>query len=389
MNELFLYGIFAFLAGIALNLMPCVLPVIPFKIQTVLGEIKSDFGSRILAAVALMAGSVGFFFVLGIATVYLGLIWGELFQSRVFLGALSLFLLVSGVATFTNRSLRLPQFIYRIPARKYMGAALTGALAGILSTPCSGPFLGSVLAYSVTRTPVGAMVLFLSIGIGLAFPYMILLAWPGLLNRFRFSGPWTIQIKHVLGFILLGGAVFFSRPLVSETVHRAGWILLMVAIIIWAVFFVIKSSAWSQRVFPVTALGAIAIGVLVSAGGVKSAHGELNWQPFNEGWIKQALVDNRPMMIEFTADWCLNCKVLEKTVFKTQKVAAAVQKTGMITLRVDITNVSEENKTLLARYKGYAVPFVVLLDRKGKVVERFTGVFKAGTLVDAIVKTGA
>lgn len=388
MTELILYSIAAFFAGITLNLMPCVLPVIPFKIQAVLKEVKSDVGSRILAAAALMAGSIGFFFILGIATVYMGLIWGELFQSRFFLGALSLFLLFSAVATFADWSVRLPQFVYRIPAPKTMGAVLTGALAGVLSTPCSGPFLGSVLAYSVTQTPVSAMVLFLSIGVGLAFPYVILLTWPGLLGRIRFSGPWTAQVKHVLGFILFGGAVFFSRPLVPEMVYWVGWVVLLGAIIAWSVFYVLKSSGVSQKVFPVTALGTIALVIMLTAGGVKSAHSQLSWQPFNEGWIKQALVDSRPVMIEFTADWCLNCKVLEKTVFTNKKVVDAVKKTGMITLKVDITQVSKANKALLERYKGYAVPYVVLLDAKGEMTRTFTGIVKPKTLVDAINQTG-
>ncbi len=93
MNELILYSVLAFLAGITLNLMPCVLPVIPFKVKTVLRETESNPGTRILTAFAFMLGSIGFFFLLGLASVYFGLIWGELFQSRIFLGALSLILL--------------------------------------------------------------------------------------------------------------------------------------------------------------------------------------------------------------------------------------------------------------------------------------------------------
>ncbi len=387
MPDLILYSLFAFLAGITLNLMPCVLPVMPFKIQALLREIKSDLRSRILAAAALLAGSLGVFLTLGIATVYLGLIWGELFQSPVFQGALSLFLLFAAVATFADWSVRLPQFIYRIPAQKYMGAVLTGALAGILSTPCSGPFLGSVLAYSVTQPPAGALVLFLSIGLGLAFPYVILMTWPGLLNRLRFSGPWTVQLKHVLGFILLAGATFFSRSLLPEMAHAPAWSLLNAAIIIWAIVLIITTRSWSQRIVPVVALGAVVIIIVVTAG-LQSTRYELHWQSFSEAGLKQARVDARPVMIEFTADWCLNCKVLERTVFKSPKVVTAVRKTGMLPLRVDITEVSEKNNALLTSYNGYAIPYIVLLDRKGVVSQRFTGMFKARTLVDAIIKAG-
>lgn len=388
MPNLILYSLFAFMAGILFNLMPCVLPVMPFKIQAILREIKSDRVSRLLAAMALLAGSVGVFLILGIAMVYLGLIWGELFQARLFQGGLSLFLLLSAVATFADWAVRLPRFLYRFPAQKYMGAVATGALAGILSTPCSGPFLGSVLAYSVTQAPASALVLFLSIGIGLAFPYVILLTWPGLLNRLRFSGPWTVQIKHCLGFILLGGAVFFSRPLVPAVIHTTGWLLLTGAIVVWALRLVVRAGTWSERALPITVLGSLAMIALMTTGGLMNAPGDLNWQPFSEDKLKLARSEARPVMIEFTADWCLNCKVLEKTVFRSQTVAAAVKKTVLLPLRVDITEVNAANKALLTRYKGFAIPYVVLLNREGLVSDQLTGIFSAQTMAAAILKAG-
>ena len=171
MTELFVNSLLAFVAGILLNFTPCVLPVIPFKIQAVLKEIGGDLRSRLLAAGSLLAGSLLFFLILGGATAYLGLTWGALFQSRIFLGVLSAFLLFSAVATFADYSFNLPQLFYKMPVHRYLGAFLTGALAGVLSTPCSGPFLGSVLAYTVTQPPTIIMAIFVSIGIGLAFPY--------------------------------------------------------------------------------------------------------------------------------------------------------------------------------------------------------------------------
>ncbi len=120
----------------------------------------------------------------------------------------------------------------------------------------------------------------------------------------------------------------------------------------------------------------------------QAGQGQLDWQAFNEAAINKAVASKNPVMIEFTADWCLNCKVLEKTVFKSEKILAAVKDTSMVPLRVDITRVSKKNKDLLTRYKGNALPFVVILDKKGMVIERLTGVFKTHILVSAILKTG-
>jgi len=360
----------------------------PFKIQAMLREIESTLTARVLAAAALLGGSIGFFLLLGMATISLGLLWGELFQSSWFQGALSLFLLLAAVATFAEWSLSLPQFLYRIPAHKYVGAALTGALAGILSTPCSGPFLGSVLAYAVAQPPASVLMLFISIGTGLAFPYVVLLTWPGLMDRLRFSGPWTLQVKQFLGFILLGGAVFFSRPLIPDIIHSAGWLLLGGALMVWACRDLIKSQSWGQRVMPIVSMGLVIMVISLSTGIFKIGEGELNWQPFEEAALERARANAQPVLIEFTADWCLNCKVLESTVYKTTKVLSAVREMSMLTLRVDITDMSAAKKALLGRYGGFAIPFLVLLDRHGQVSQTFTGLMTDTTLAAAINKAG-
>jgi len=364
--------------------MPCVLPVIPFKIQAVLTEIQSDLRSRILAAASLLAGSLIFFLIIGLATVYLGLIWGELFQSKSFLWILTLFLFFSGIATFFDRSIPLPQMIYNIPAKKYWKAALTGFLAGILSTPCSGPFLGSVLAFSLTLPPGGVILLFLSIGTGLSFPYVVIMVWPNLLSRFKITGIWTVRIKQFFGFILLAGAVFFSRSLMPKGVYLAGWTFLALGLLIWLCMIIIRTSNIYYRVAGFIILGLI---ILSAAPHIKpSLNNQLNWLTFSEAAVDQAVMNGQPVMIEFTADWCLNCKVLEKTVLSNKKIISAVKNASMISLKSDITNVTQANKDLLSKYKGNALPYLVILNDKGTIVDRFTGMFTVRTLVDAIKK---
>lgn len=249
MSELLGYSILAFGAGLLLNFVPCVLPIIPVKIYTVLREIKGDIRSRILAAVSLLAGTMSFFLILGSATAYLELAWGDLFRSKLFLAGLTAFFLFAGIATFANWSVRLPLLIYRVPIYRYSGAFFTGALAGILSTPCSGPFLGSVLAYSLTQSPGVIMLIFIWIGLGLAMPYIVFLLWPGLMKRLPFSGVWTIWIKQLLGFVLIAGAVFFGRVFLQESLHPMLWSLFYLMMLTWAVFAFRRSAGWWGRIF--------------------------------------------------------------------------------------------------------------------------------------------
>jgi len=379
MSELLGYSLLAFGAGLLLNFVPCVLPVIPVKIRIVLREIKGDTRSRILAAVSLLAGSMSFFLILGSATAYLELAWGDLFRSKIFLAGLTGFLLFAGIATLAHRSVRLPRLIYRIPIYRYSGAFFTGALAGILSTPCSGPFLGSVLAYSLTQ-PHGVIILiFTWIGLGLAMPYIVLLLWPGLMDRLSFSGAWTIWVKQILGFILIAGAVFFGRVFLHEGLHPVLWLLFYIMLLIWAIFAFRRSAGWWGRIFSLGTVTTILFLVVLAV-----AAKQLKWQEFSPHSLHNSLAARQPVLIEFTAKWCLNCEVLKKTTYEDKSVVRAASKAKLIPLRVDMTDYNESHRLLLGKYGGTALPFAVIISSDGKVAHRFQGMFSAKTLEKAI-----
>lgn len=379
MNELLGYSILAFGAGLLLNFVPCVLPVIPVKIYTVLHEIKGDIRSRILAALSLLAGAMSFFLIIGGATAYLELAWGDLFRSKLFLAGLTAFFLFAGIATFANWSVRLPHLIYRVPIYRYSGAFFTGALAGILSTPCSGPFLGSVLAYSLTQSPGVIILIFSWIGLGLAMPYVVFLLWPGLMKRLSFSGGWTIWVKQILGFVLIAGAVFFGRVFVPEAFHPMLWLLICIMTIIWAVFRFKLSIGWWEKVF---SLGTVVTVLFLVVFAVSAK--QLKWREFSLESLHNTLAARQPVLIEFTAKWCLNCEVLKKTTYEDKKVAKAASKAKLVPLRVDMTDFNESQRLLLEKYGGTALPFAVLISSDGKVAHRFQGMFSAKTLEASI-----
>jgi len=378
MKELFGYSFLAFWAGVLLNFVPCVLPVIPFKVQAVLRELKGDISSRILAAAALLAGSISFFLLIGGATAYLGLMWGVLFQSKLFLAALTTFFFFAGIATFADWSVRLPQLVYRVPIHRHTGAFFTGAFAGILSTPCSGPFLGSVLAFALTQGPVFILMIFVWIGCGLAIPYVLVLLWPGLLTRMPSTGALTMQIKQLLGFVLLAGAIFFGRVFIPDAWHFLLWSIFYAAVIIWALYIFKRSEEWSGRIFSAGTMALVLfLGVLTLPGN------QLTWQEFTSESLPNSLASHRPVLLEFTAAWCLNCKVLEKTTYADKTVIQAAKKIKLIPLRVDMTDVNAYHKALLEEYGGTALPFAVLIAGNGKVNHRFLGMFSAKTLETA------
>jgi thiol:disulfide interchange protein DsbD len=371
----------AFAAGMILNFMPCVLPVIPFKVQALLRETTGTTRSRALAAAALLAGSLAFFILLGAVTAGFGLMWGQQFQHPWFRFLLSLFLFAAAIATFTGWSWRLPQFVYRVPMSRHLGAFLTGALAGVLSTPCSGPFLGSVLAYSATRSPQEAMVLFSAIGTGLAFPYLLLLLWPGLLSRLSFNSRLAVTFKTLLGFVLLGGSLFFIQGFLPPFVRQVGWMALVGAVGVWLVFRF--TSGRRVKLRPVLIL-VMAIVLVAGFRNISINHGGdgISWQAYSDLRLAQAF--GRPVLVEFTADWCINCKAMERTTFKDNKLLAAIETMGVIALQVDLTQVDEQRRAIFDRFGGRAIPYIVVLDKQGRPVQRYTGVVGADTLVDAL-----
>ncbi|MEE4113857.1 MAG: thioredoxin family protein [Desulfobacteraceae bacterium] len=379
MQTLVAHSTLAFAAGMILNLMPCVLPVMPFKVQALLRETTGTTRSRTLAAAALLAGSLVFFVVLGAVTAGFGWMWGQQFQHPWFRLLLSLFLFTAAIATFTEWSWRLPQFMYQAPMSRHVGAFFTGALAGVLSTPCSGPFLGSVLAYAATRSAQEAMVIFSAIGTGLAFPYMVLLLWPGLLARLSFSSGLAVDVKMVLGFVLLAAGLFFVQGFLPPILRQTGWMALVLGIGAGLVFRFTRGLRVRLRPALILVLAVVVVTGFRDASW-NGGDADIPWQAYSDHRLAQSI--GQPVLVEFTADWCINCKALERSTFKDKTLLDIIGVMGVVPLQVDLTLVDEQRRDIFERFGGRAIPFIVVIDRQGQLVQRFTGMVGAETLVD-------
>ena len=384
-DTLLFHSVVAFFAGMVLNGMPCVLPVMPFKIQALIQETSGTGRSRAAAALALMIGSLTFFILLGVLTAAFGLMWGQQFQLPWFRLLLALILLAAAVATFIGWSWRLPQWVYRVPTGHHWGAFLTGALAGILSTPCSGPFLGSVLAFAATRPPLESMVIFSAIGMGLAFPYGILMLWPGLLSRLSFSSRIGKRFKFILGCGLLAGSLFFAQGFLPYPWGPLAWMALGVVLGTWAVFLFTAGARRRLRPILVVIMAMLVVTGLRSIW-LYAPAAEIPWQPYSDD--RMAAAAGHTILVEFTADWCINCKVLERTTFRDEKLLATIDALNIVPLQVDLTQVDDTRQALLARYGGHAIPYTVLVDGQGRMVRQFTGMVGADTLVESLKSIG-
>jgi len=374
----------AIAAGVALNATPCVLPAIPVKIRTILRESGGEPTHRFLAALAYTAGALAFFLTIGGLTAWLQWTWGAVFQSKGTVSALVAVLVLAAAFTFRDVAVPVPAFAVRLRGHRYVEPALSGALSAVLAAPCAGPFLGGVLAYALTRSPVVILATFAAIGIGLSLPYVVLLLRPSLLGHLPRGGRWSVRVREGLSFVLLAAAVFFAQSLVPAAWEPALWVAWVMLLVVWAGRALYLGPGHGSRLVAGTFL---ALGIGLTSVMTKPFAGvapAIGWLPYSDARLAAARNENEPVVVEFTADWCINCKVLEKTVYSDADVASTIERTGTSALRIDLTQSHPRMEKVLTRYGGAALPYAVVLDSRGRVVQRFPGLFSANELVGAV-----
>lgn len=377
----------AAVAGLLLNLTPCVLPAMPLKIRAVLAHTGDAPRKRTTAAAVFAAGTLAFFLAVGLATALLHWTWGRLFQSPAVLAVLVVVLAVLAVLTYRDTRLPVPAFAARLAGTGYWEPFWSGALVALLATPCIGPFLGGVLAFALTRPPEAAVAIFLAVGAGLAAPYVALLLRPQWLERLPRAGAWSVRLRQALAFVLAAAAIFFAQSLVPQPFARWLWWIWLGLLLLWAGTAMAASRPWPAKAVA-AATGAAGI-ALVIVGGLAAAPaaGPLDWQAFSESRLAAASSDRHPALVEFTADWCLNCKVLEKTVYADAGVVRAAHHVGLVALRADLTRPQPVLERRLAGWGGAGLPYAVVLDRRGQVVEHLSGLFTSNALEHAIERS--
>jgi len=383
MSLLLWHFLLAFFAGVLLNFTPCVLPVLPIKIQILLKEIKSNLRSRIFSAMALFLGAVTFFALMASFIIYLGFHWGALFQSEIFLVCIAVILLCSAWATLFDWGFQIPKFAYQIPAQRYAGAYVTGALAAILSTPCSGPLLASVLAYTLTQSAHVIWLIYLSLALGLTFPYILLLMFPRLLDYFQFNNRWIRQVKHLFAFILVAGAIFFFQVLIDNTLIRdIIWWTYLAVLIIWIISQHVKALTPNEATLPFLSLIFLVTFFIINI--QPKAHDTIQWKPYTSQALKEDVLLEQAALVLFTADWCLNCKILERTTYRNKHLIETMRRTSTQAYLIDMTSYNKPQKELLMHYGGNTLPYAVLINKDGVIKQEFTGMFHANSLVTAI-----
>ncbi len=373
--------IFIFLGGLALNLTPCVYPLIPITIGFFISQAKaqseseSQSGNRRLLksfslALVYVLGMSVTYSALGVAAASSGGLFGAALQSPWVLGSVSLVLVALALSSFGLFTIQLPAVITNRMGgggrKGYVGAALMGLTVGFVAAPCIGPFvLGLLLYVGKIGNPVLGFWMFFVLAMGLGLPYLILGTFSGDLNRLPRSGAWMVWVKKVFGVVLLGMAIYFLEPVLPKVVFTG---LLVICLAAGGIYlgFIERTSAATWR-FAVLKRG---VGLVSLAAGVfflvpSKAAASPAWAAYNEAALEQAQQDGKLVLIDFSAKWCIPCKELDAITFADPEVIQATK--GMVTLKADLTqDETPEVEALRKRYKIRGLPWIVFLDATGR-----------------------
>ena len=354
---------FGLLAGLLLNLMPCVLPVVSLKFSALLAvSAMSDKAEQARAfrshCLIFAAGILTWFMILALLLGGAGWAWGEMFQSPITLSILALILFVCALSLFGVFSLPLFDLKVSTDGHPRLQAFAGGLLATLLATPCSGPLLGGVLSWALLQ-PLPVLVLTVgSVGVGMALPYGIMALAPGLVHLLPRPGAWTIRLEQLLGFFLIGGTVYLVTLLPAEWFSSVLMCLTAVSFAAWLWGQIGHLNA-SNRQRLLARCGAVLVVALALFLARPTPPSNFSWEPFNPETFAQIL-GTEPILLEFTADWCPSCKALEHTTLSNRRMERLQNRFKMRTIRVDLSREDPAGMALLKSVGSVSIPVLAI-----------------------------
>jgi len=382
-SNLLKYLLLALIGGLILNITPCVLPVLSIKAISLVNQSQHDKRKIMFSSWAYTAGILVSFLVLAIIVVIIKTSgelvgWGFQFQNPGFVIALLSIIFVFALSLFGVFTIRAPGMQKAAKASGkggYVGSFVTGIFAVLLSTPCSAPLLGSAIGFAFTQPSLIIILLFLVVGLGLAIPFILLGFWPKAIQKLPKPGNWMVTFEQLMGFLLLAAAIWlldvlryqiggsnlikvliflaslgfaawiygrFARPQYSKIKQ---WIASIIAIII-----IIVSGMINLKFNDVT----------IAQEGSEYEVNNSSWKVFSPKRVESLINENKPVFIDFTAKWCMTCKVNESAVLNTKEIQNAFSKYDVSLFRGDYTNKDEVIGQWMKKLGKGGVPVYVL-----------------------------
>ena len=352
-------ALLAAVGGFILNLTPCVLPVIPLKIMAI-SQHASTPGKSFVLGVWMSLGVVAFWAGIGLPVAFFASVAdpSQIFGVWWVTLGIGLLIGVMGVGIMGVFTITLPQKVYLInpKADSAHGSFLFGVMTAVLGLPCFGFVAGALLAGSATMPPALIMTIFTSMGVGMALPYFVLSAKPSLVDSIPRTGPASELVKQVMGLLLIAAAAYFagsgiigflserpelarSMPWWGKVVHWWAVALSVAAAGVWLLWRTVRitKSLPRRAVFSLIAVALSASAVAYAADVTDKAKHDF-WVPFDDTELAAALAADQVVVVDFTAEWCLNCKALKAAVLTREPVVGELLGSGVTPMVADLTS---------------------------------------------------
>jgi len=394
-NSVAWFLLLAILAGLSINIMPCVLPVIPLIIMRLVKQASESGPRRVALGFAFCGGIVLFFAAFAVISAIIKFSTGaaldlnSIYRNPTAVITLFLFIVFFALALMDIFPITLPSSVAgkQGGGSGFAGSVGMGFFAGVLSTPCSGALIGAILVWAQTQPPAVSAAALVLMGVGMALPYVFLVSIPKLLDYVPKPGTWMEIFKKTGGFLLLLiAAKFMLAGLAKE--HMLNVLLYGVIFAFavwmwgtWVTFSTPKGKKWTVRI--------IALAIAVAAGFwllPVPKQSQIDWQNYDPAVVQNALENDQPVLIKFTADWCTNCKVVDKNVYQDPETAAFLAQKGFVTIKADTT---QEDYQATVDYKSIFkeagnIPNTILLNPKTKTMTKLRGIFTSEELKQTI-----
>lgn len=376
-SSLWLAICFAVIGGVILNLMPCVLPVVAIKLMSVIGQEGRPISARYWDTALFAFGVVLTFCLIGGALLIMRsagdqIGWGFQLQApEMVLGLIILFFVLAlNMSGLYEIGTSLQRFGGIDGAFGRWSSLLSGALVTIIATPCTAPFMGAAIGFSIGQGAVSSMLTFLALGVGMATPYVIISLWPGLFVWVPKPGAWMSTFKNLLSVPLYLTVIWLiwvlGQQTTIHTISKVLVVLVFVGLSVWAIGKLQYRTI--TRIVPWRIL--IAISLLVSLSGLihigtaldQASTREVSkpeWKPWSSGDVASAREEAHPVFVDYTAAWCITCQVNKALVLNDQEVVDTFKKNKVITFRADWTSRDAAITESLTSFGRSGVPVYV------------------------------
>jgi thiol:disulfide interchange protein DsbD len=380
------YLLLALLAGLSINIMPCVLPIIPLIIMRLISQAKESPARRVSLGFSFCGGIVLFFAAFAVLSAVVKLATGaaldlnSIYRSPAAAITLFILLVLFALVLLDAITLTVPASVASRQGSRAgaAGSVSMGFFAGILSTPCSGAIIGAVLVWAQTQPLAVSGAALVLMGVGMALPYAVLVSIPKLLDFVPKPGTWMEIFKKTGGFLLLLVAFKFTLATLAKD-HLLNVLIYGVIFAFcvwmwgsWVGLTTPKSKKWTTRLIAVVIAVAAGFWLLPSIQAPK-----IDWQPYDAAVVQKAIEDNRPLVLKFTADWCTNCKIVDKNVYQQPDIAKLIRDKDFIAVKADTTQAAFPAAVDMKRIFGEPgnVPVTILLNPETKTLIKLRGIF--------------